>query len=125
MQRKREPIMPDAQIHSISDIRAQKGERIKHRLIASLRPKDKPAEPIPFVRRALKAMSGFVSDFSSAKQMRDDILMNFDSDAIEDRQSHLLDKWFEDTEGMCGIEKTKTMLEAKAGLARAIWEARK
>ena len=59
------------------------------------------------------------------KQMRDDILMNFDSEAIEDRQSNLLNKWFEDTEGMCGIEKTKTMLEGKVGLAAAILEARK
>lgn len=110
-----------AEIHSLRTYRELKGEPVPklHRFDPA------PAEPIPFARRAFQAFSGFVSDFTSAKQRRDDLVMNFSPDVLEDRQSSLLDKWMDDTVEMCGPEKTLAMLKGKSGLAEAIIEARK
>ena len=109
-----------ADIHSLGAYRELKGESVPklHRFDPA------PAPPIPFVRRALNAVSDFATNFTSAKQRRDDLVSMFSQEAIDERQNKLLERWFEDTEGMCGAEKTKSMLQSKVGLASAIIEAR-
>ena len=109
-------------VHLLATAREQRGIRPVGK--DSLPPAT-PAEPIPFVRRALKAVSGFVADFSRAKQIRDDLIAHTTEEAREDRQRGTLDVWFEYTCELCGVETTKAMLESKVGLAEAILEARK